>query len=860
MICKARNGWHSYPSTTAAICCLTMAAGLATALATACYAAEDAPAHAGKVVWQEDFSDASAPQWSTGYYSPSGTPGKPTIEVKDGNLVFTSDFPEPKEKRGYASASYHFKEGLFGAGFVLAEAPVLELRLRPLKDSRRHTGVMGAGLILNYVTYGGDHMWTGFSPLSEAGGADAGQWVTATYNLYDAPKATGAAGKKLLTDFSFFMFSQLDQGESVAMEVDWIRLRQLNQEEWAKANVWGEVLGEFKMQPCPKAEEFFGLGFYGLSSPLWGGGDEVTMDHMARNWVNFVGHYGGRFYQNVWWGYRWELDHNAQDDIPHDEQTRATYYVKLHQYAAPRLREYGMYYLANMAGMAGGVETIRLEDRDKELMERWADEITSGLRDEENILGWFCADEATPTYLKNYLVTKALLESRDRSKAAMVLVNNLGFLKTAYEPSHQVIFADSYPVLRPHRDNPWHILKWMKDVSEVSGDKPHWLTLQSFSSSDERWYARPSPTELTLMSWLSIAGGANVNCYFVYCGGGWWRSRYLINKPRGGFWACVDSYGNETPWFEAYKEFADRVGPIGPLLAKAKLILKPSVEAIAPEIQLNGFKPGGGKLGTAGAVYVGVLEPGQIGGQVLVAVNMDRDNPQPVKISVGGDLGGKRLYDLVSLEEIPATDPGVFAAGTLAPGDGHPYVLCSGTVFEKVREIVYAARAKQAIRVAGLDLRMARAWQIAVGKFQEELAEAEESLASGQGQGALDRATRLSDAITARLQADQTYRSCREAITGVKKKLGRISVMLNVAAHEDKDTPQLRDLAKEVLAVSEEFGRCMNDFYFGRSDGLLDRATALDEKVTPLVPRTSEITGVEVDYWPFPERPWLQDG
>jgi len=362
------------------------------------------------------------------------------------------------------------------------------------------------------------------------------------------------------------------------------------------------------------------------------------------------------------------------------------------------------------------------------------------------------------------------------------------------------------------------------------------------------------------MSWLGIAGGADVTCYFLYCGGDWWRSRYLINKPGGGFWACVDSYGNETPLFEAYKKFASKVGPIGPLLAKAKLALTPSAEAVAPDIELKGLDWGGKKLKKkAKAVYVGVLEPQQIGGQVLVAVNMDRDNPQPVKISVGGDLGGKRLYDLVSLEEIPATDPGVFAAGTLAPGDGHPYVLCTPSEFEKVKDIVYAAKAKQAIRVAGLDLRMARAWGTETTGGDEALAETRKLAESGQVQNAFELAGRWSQTINAGLQANETYSSCRETLTGARKKLGRINVMLNVAAFENIDSPQIRDLAKEVLAVSEEFGQCMNDYYFGRGEGLLDRATALDEKVTSLIPRTSKITGVEVDYWPFPERPWLHD-
>lgn len=83
--------------------------------------------------------------------------------------------------------------------------------------------------------------------------------------------------------------------------------------------------------------------------------------------------------------------------------------------------------------------------------------------------------------------------------------------------------------------------------------------------------------------------------------------------------------------------------------------------------------------------------------------------------------------------------------------------------------------------------------------------------------------------------------------------------MLNVVAQGEnpKDTPDIRTLAKEVVAVSEEFSRNMQDFYFGRKQDLLERSSELRVKVEPLVARTSKTTGVAVGYWPFPEKPWI---
>ena len=94
-----------------------------------------------------------------------------------------------------------------------------------------------------------------------------------------------------------------------------------------------------------------------------------------------------------------------------------------------------------------------------------------------------------------------------------------------------------------------------------------------------------------------------------------------------------------------------------------------------------------------------------------------------------------------------------------------------------------------------------------------------------------------------------------------KKMLGQIQIMLNVTAQGEnpKDTPAIRVLAKEVVAVSKKFSRNMKDFYFGRKQDLLERSSALRVKVEPLVARTSKTTGVAVGYWPFPEKPWLNN-
>jgi len=835
-------------------------AAFAAVLIHSAAAATESSEHTGKVVWNEDFPDPQLPQWSMNYYvPPGGKEGRPEMNVKDGNLHFSSAFFAAPDVRGYASASYHFKNG--GAGFKLIEAPVLEIRLRPLQ-SAGYKGQLSTTLVLNYATYGGDHMWTSFSPLPQN---PAGKWVNVSYNLYDHPIASGPGGKKLLKDFAFFL--QCDQpGEpTVEMEIDWIRLRQMTAEEYGKVAVHDELLTNFQMEPAPHAENFFGLGFYGLSCPRWGGGWPVSLDQLSRDWVNFMGSASGRYYQSVWSDHRSVIPNGADAELPEGEAARATVYVRTHKYLAPLLREYGIYYLANLVGFAGGVDTVKLADRDPDQLNRWADEITSGLRDEPNILGWFCADEAKPTYLKNYLVTKAMIESRDRSKASMVLLNNLGFLKGFHE-SHQVIFTDQYPVLRRNRDDPWNILKWMHNISELTGDKPHWFTTQAFYLRGQPWQARPGPADLKLMSWLAIAGGANVNCYFLLSGGPWWWHVYIRDETKGDhFWCTMDSYGNETPRYQVFREYAAKLGPIGPLLARASLDRKPRITAVAPEIKQNGFGPDA--TGTIKAVHVGVLRPAQVDGRILIVVNMDRDHVQPVTVTVP-DAAGRKMVDLVSLREIPAAKPPALSLSNartynlspLEPGDGHPYIFCNAREFEQVKSIVTATRARHARLIAKLDLRMATAWQADVAALDQKLTGIDKMLADGRPQQALEAAGQLQTAIEQTLKGIDGYDECRRTLKACRKDLGRIEVMMNVAAHGEKPklSPALSSLAKEVLTASTAFDGAMTDFYAGKKkDALPARVKALQAKVTALVPTVSRETDVAPDYWPFPEKPWL---
>lgn len=630
-----------------------------------------------------------------------------------------------------------------------------------------------------------------------------------------------------------------------------VREEDVSAEEYAKVSGYDDLLTDFRMEPAPEAGTFFGLGFYGLSCPRWGGNRRVTLDQLARHGVNFMGASSGRFYQNVWNDHRSVVPGSAEAELPTGEDARATVYVRTHRYLASVLREYGMHYLGNLAGFAGGVESIALTDRDREQMDEWADEIAA-LENEPNLLGWFCRDEAGPAYLQSFLVTKAMMESRVRSKPAMVRVNNLDIFKV-FNDSHQIILTGRNPVLRPARDDPWMILQWMKEFDEVSGGKPHWFVSEASCRRREPWHARPGVSDIRLMSWLAVAGGAKVNCHLQLSGGPWWEDIYIRKEERGdAMWCMLDCYGNETPRYRVFREYAAKVAPLGRLLAKARPADRSRATAVAPDIVQNGVGPEATKA--IPAVHIAALDLDRINGQILIAVNMDRDEPQPLVIKIS-DPGRDRLYDLVSLAEVPSRGSGRYEPFSLIEGDGHPFLLCDSGIFGQVRTMVVEAHAKQALRVAGLDLRMARAWGLDTEGLETKRQKAEGSLDP-------ELIHEIRTGVRYALDSDQDYRECEGVIDGCKKSLGRMEVMMNIAAHGEnpRQARTLDELAQELLAASETFDQAMEDLYHGKKEGLFARVKELREKTIVLEPRVSKATGAEPGIWPFPEEPWLQVG
>jgi len=318
----------------------------------------------------------------------------------------------------------------------------------------------------------------------------------------------------------------------------------------------------------------------------------------------------------------------------------------------------------------------------------------------------------------------------------------------------------------------------------------------------------------------------------------------------------VDEYGNPLDLWEVYAEFADKVGPLGELIAGAPVVEHHGLEADAPTITLKTLN----NVGIKGprqrpAIYLGALRPQGMGALLVFAVNIDRENPHEVELTgSAAALAGRRLYDLVSLKPVEGKN-GRFRWGPLAPGDGHPFALATEQEFAQIRQSALATRAGQALRVAGLDVRKAERWGIDVASLRRDMEEAEQTL-SDDPAGALEAAQSVGHRARSALRAHSVYSDAAPLIKRAQEKLGQIEILLNLAVLKEQPVTNVKPVAERVLELSEKFSKLKGDLYFGRGDGLTEAAGELLPQVEQALARVKEVTGLTVPDPIYPEHPW----
>jgi len=847
-------------------------------LATAGPAEE--PAHTGKVIWEEDFGDPALHGWNARFVNNQtavgNNPGEIKLEAEDGILSFTAKRTFHAIERGdHAEARFIFGYQQQREKVLVSEAPILEIRVRQL-GRYPHTCLYYG---VKYETYEGK---AGYSSAKMH--LEKGQWRDFEIDLYQDPQLMGSKAGKYIREIQFEL---VGTGETGTVQFKHIRLRQKSASEIGKEKRFDA--SDFQMKPCPRMERFFAVGLWGLHPPRFAGGLdegrlEITLDHSARNWTNLLMGVYPCFISNVWKdfdrtvpGAEIEIT-PARDKNRRDEETRAEYWIRVHKYYSNLLKRYGIHMIPSIEWFAGDPHKVSMKpitDLDLNRLNRWADMVTSAFKDDDVVLGWYSGDEIGALFLRKYLLTKKLFETRDPTRAALNMVNVRGSVSTIelYAPWQQVIFAENYPVVRPSIDDPWRVLDRLREINNIT-DAPTWVWLQAHGELQGQAGSRSSPEETRLMSWLALAGGAKGFIYFLYNPG-------LMGKDRCSIWydffitgrarrageslkGMVDSYGNATPWWEEYKDFARQVAPLGELLLKARVAENTGIEADATPLKLGDrVRP---------AVYIGVLAVNDA--YILIPVNQDRNGPRQLTIKVPERLTKNRsLYDLVELGRISLSG-NVFNCGTLRAGEGRPYILCGEQQYQEAKDTIMKARAQQAIRVAGLDVMKAERWKLEVEGYLDALESATEMAREDRYEEAFKKAELASTEVNAELAADENYSVAERILSECSRDLGVIEEALNeltrrIVADHLKEGKPMRELkpeqeaencARKLSGISEDFSELKEDFFYARADKLVREAEKLKRRIDRIMPEVEEVSGHILPFESFPEKPWKVTG
>jgi len=514
--------------------------------------------HNGTVIWGLEFNqEADLDACRSGYFWNNDLGRKQELqiglELKDGAMAISTVYPAP----GYAAVSIGNPAGDRYAEQVgswqpvsVAAAPVIELRYQRVGS----TPTMMTWL--HYETESGQ-VRTISTYHSQT---EADQWHTYKVNLAQ-PEALGEGQAARFLGVQIVPLGE--PGQPLEVRLDYVRVRRMTEEEYQKVGRANEMINRLEVQPAPRVENFFGLGWWGHANAPWNGGGEPDLERVARNWTNVILPYGSRFGANIWKHYQQLI--SSEEEIEPDEKTRAQYWLKMQRDEIARLKPFGIRHFANFEGFIPHMTASRpgtpLEDLDLDQLGKWADEVVAALKGEDSVLGWYIADEPARAALLNYLLIKQMMESRDRTRPALCLFNNMGAMRV-FAPYQQLMLTDRYPV-HGKRD-PWDIATWMRDCRKETR-APHWITLET-----HWWVGRDQPTtpaQWRLVNWLAIAEGAKGINYFIYSIGPYWRNAHSTSWNSN----MVDPYGNERPLWPAYCDFAAAVGPVGDLLVRAEV-------------------------------------------------------------------------------------------------------------------------------------------------------------------------------------------------------------------------------------------------------------------------------------------------
>jgi len=423
------------------------------------------------------------------------------------------------------------------------------------------------------------------------------------------------------------------------------------------------------------------------------------------------------------------------------------------------------------AGEGAAADVARLAD------------VAGRFRDAPAILGWYIRDEPPPEFVPDFLRCRDALAAAAPRHPALCLFYRPDSVAD-FAPHQPAVLTDCYPIgyvhdgvsLGPHfgirsgplalargmgRFNPWGvrgILEWMDLCRALCGDRPHWITLQTFESGDGREvrWREPTAPELRLETWLAVAGGAKGITYFHYM-----LAADAYGNPRPAL------HGEGTPLLEEIGRLGAQLAPLGELLVDAEV-----AEPLALVASRRPTPDPGARI------EVRRLRSRTRDVDYLVALNFDTRLRSTAQAHLDrGFLRGRGVYDLAALAPVLAEDlPGALALGVaLGPGEGRIFAIASEKDARVNEAAILDGRCRNEAAVMEMDLDLAQRSGLDVADAARLATEYRARAESGDHAAALALVRRAARAVGQAMRRDARFRAAHDGLDYAKRTLGRLA-------------------------------------------------------------------------------------
>lgn len=459
-------------------------------------------------------------------------------------------------------------------------------------------------------------------------------------------------------------------------------------------------------------------------------------------------------------------------------------------------QEEGIYFVGGQSHVIPGGRNSPRTTIDADRVRRQFQALAPQFAGLDRFLFWYLVDEPRYDQAHAFLEGKEVIESVDRERPAVPLMNTQETIRTL-GPHQQVLITDRYPTYR-QRSDPWCIGDWVRQARE-SARGPVWLMYPAYSSTGMRM---STPAEARVMIYQALAAGAAGIVAYIHAYVAHWERK---DHPE----TLIDPFGTPNATWEAIGAVGRDLAAVGPLLARSRLL--PGAVGVESERTIHAAgvqRP---------AVEGGLWEDGR-GCRYLVLVNNDLAAPRRARITWPA---ATRVLDLFTLRRVEAPD-----TVTLGPAEGR--ILAAGpapalaAVEREVRSHRYAAARVLLDRDAA---HLARC-RVDVAPARRALAEA----GTQAGVGAWAKAEALVGEARRRLEGAakgaKEYQPVRDALDAAREGLSRRHAAL-VAAGGAGESDRVAAVRAELLPLGKRYFALRERFVAGETRSILVGAEAL---------------------------------